>query len=490
MIKTNLRTPLATAMLSLMLMAGCSLAPVYERPAAPVTTGWPAGPAYQPDTAASNAQPAADILWRDFFTDTQLRSVIALALTNNRDLRIASLNIDLARARYGIERAALLPNLSVNGSDSAMHTPASLSTTGNAKTTREYNVSLGMASYELDFFGRVRSLSEAALQLYLGTEEARNAAQITLVAEVAVDYLNLIADQDLLQLARQTLKSQQVSYDLSERRFKAGTSSGVDISLAQTSVATARSDVALYTSAVALDQNALVLVVGSPVPDALLPSDTIGKLTTLAAIPSGLPSDLLQRRPDVREAERILRSDNANIGAARAAFFPSISLTASAGTASTKLSGLFKGGSSTWSFLPQINIPIFDAGVNRANLDIAKTERSISVASYDKAIQVAFREVSDALAQRGTLGERLAAQQMLVDASQQGYVIYQARYKQGADTYLNALISQRALYAAQQSLISTRLLNQTNQVTLYKVLGGGWQAEADTSVMATPDQAK
>jgi multidrug efflux system outer membrane protein len=246
---------------------------------------------------------------------------------------------------------------------------------------------------------------------------------------------------------------------------------------AQTSVEAARSDVALYTSAVALDLNALTLVVGTAVPEALLPSGPTGALVSLTEIPVGLPSDLLQRRPDVRAAERTLRAANANIGAARAAFFPSISLTGSAGTASDNLSGLFKGGSSTWSFMPQIKLPIFDGGLNRANLTIAKVDRDISVAEYEKSIEVAFREVSDALAQRGTLDERLTSQEVLVEASTKGYRIYEARYRQGADSYLNALISQRALYAAQQNLISVRLLKSTNLVTLYKVLGGGWQQE-------------
>jgi multidrug efflux system outer membrane protein len=375
-----------------------------------------------------------------------------------------------------------LPSISVTGTQNAARTPGNLVQSqggqgSSAVTARQYDVSLGAAAYELDFFGRVRNLSAAALELYLGTEEARSAQQISLVAEVASLYLTLVADQERLLLAQDTLKSQQVSFDLSERRFKAGATSGLDMYDARTSVETARSDVALFTSAVALDRNALNLVVGANVAPNLQPSVPLQPVTALLDVPAGLPSDLLQRRPDVLQAERALRAANANIGAARAAFFPRISLTASAGTASPNLSGLFDGGSSAWSFMPQIKLPIFDGGVNRANLAISKVDRDIAVANYEKAIQSAFRDVSDALAQRGTLSQRLMAQEALVEASTNSYRIYDARYRNGVDSYLSALISQRALYGAQQSLISVRLLNATSQVTLYKALGGGWQAE-------------
>lgn len=473
---------------ALALLAGCSLAPLYQRPAAPAPAAWPSGPSYQPDTAAAGAQPASEILWRDFFSDARLRQVIELALANNRDLRVSTLNIEKARAQYGIERAALLPKLSASGGQTASRTPANLSQTGEAYVSHQYSATLGIAAYELDFFGRVRSLSNAALEQYLATEEGRRAQQISLVSEVATNYLNLLADQERLRLALDTLKSQQQSYELSQRRFKAGATSGLDMYESQTSVETARSDVAIYTSQVALDQNALTLLVGSPLTAAMLPSGALASVTALAEIPSGVPSEVLQRRPDVLEAERKLRAANANIGAARAAFFPSISLTASAGTASGNLSGLFKGGSTIWSFAPQIHLPIFDGGVNRANLAIANVDRDMSVAAYEKAIQIAFREVADALAQRGTLDERLASQVALVDASQRSYTIHQARYKQGAESYLNALISQRTLYASQQSLISARLAKQANLVTLYKVLGGGWQQDGAVVASAQVNQ--
>jgi multidrug efflux system outer membrane protein len=473
MMKKSLFTMAALAML-----AGCSLAPVYERPAQPVAPAFPNGDAYKGvPQAAADAKPVSQILWREYFADAKLRKVIELALANNRDLRVSVLNIEKAKAQYNIDTAALLPKLSANVSQSASRTPSNMTGTGQSIVNRQYNGGLVMSSYELDFFGKVRNQSEAGLQSYLGTEEARRTQQITLVSEVANAYLTLIADQQRLKLSLETVKSQQTSYDLSRKRFASGVVAGTDMYDAQTSVETARNDAAVYTAQVALDQNALALLVGSAVPDELLPTGELEEVTQLAAIPAGLPSDLLQSRPDVQEAERSLRAANANIGVARAAFFPSISLTASGGSASSTLSGLFKAGSSTWSFAPQIDLPIFDGGVNRANLNIAKADRDISVAQYEKSVQTAFREVADALATRGTLDQRLASSQALVEASQKSYTINEARYRQGADTYLNALVSQRALYTAQQGLITTRLAKNSNAVTLYKVLGGGWQPE-------------
>jgi multidrug efflux system outer membrane protein len=473
MMKKSLFTMAALAML-----AGCSLAPVYERPAQPVAPAFPNGDAYKGvPQAAADAKPVSQILWREYFADPKLRKVIELALANNRDLRVSVLNIEKAKAQYNIDTAALLPKLSANVSQSASRTPSNMTGTGQSIVNRQYNGGLVMSSYELDFFGKLRNQSEAGLQSYLGTEEARRTQQITLVSEVANAYLTLIADQQRLKLSLETVKSQQTSYDLSKKRFASGVVAGTDMYDAQTSVETARNDAAVYAAQVALDQNALALLVGSAVPDELLPTGELEEVTQLAAIPAGLPSDLLQSRPDVQEAERSLRAANANIGVARAAFFPSISLTASGGSASSTLSGLFKAGSSTWSFAPQINLPIFDGGVNRANLNIAKADRDISVAQYEKSIQTAFREVADALATRGTLDQRLASSQALVEASQKSYTINEARYRQGADTYLNALVSQRALYTAQQGLITTRLAKNSNAVTLYKVLGGGWQPE-------------
>jgi multidrug efflux system outer membrane protein len=502
--------PVAGAAAALALLAGCSLAPTYDRPASPAPSTWQSGPAYDANAAYLGAQPARNVPWRDFFADARLRQVIELALANNRDLRVSALNIVKARAQYGVQKADLLPHISANAGESASRTPASasgISGVGGALTVHEYQANLAMASYELDFFGRVRSLSDAALQTYLATEEARNAQQISLVAETASDYLTLAADQERLRLAQVTLKSQQQSYELSQRRFQGGATSGLEMYQAQTSVETARADVGLYTSQVAQDINALTLVVGGAVPAELLPQGLAGidpaqgtvnvatpavagrvdAVTALKEVPSGLPSEVLQRRPDVLEAERTLRGANANIGAARAAFFPQITLTASGGTASGNLSGLFKAGSSAWAFAPQISLPIFDAGINRANLQIAQAERDIALAQYEKAIQTAFREVSDALADHGTLDARASAQQALVDASAKSYRISEARYKTGADTYLNALVSQRALYTAQQGLISVRLSKAANLVALYKVMGGGWQSDDAALAAASAD---
>lgn len=466
-------------------LAGCSLAPVYQRPAAPVAPAFPVGGAFDGVPAApANAIPAAQIAWRDYFSDPSLREVIALALANNRDLRVSALNIETARAQYDIQTAALLPTVSANVSESASRTPGSVISTqsggatgGRAYTSHTYSGGLALASYELDFFGKLRNLSQAGLETYLGTEEARRSQQISLVAQVANAWLTLAADQQRLQLAGETVASQQISYELSKKRLAAGATSGVDVYDAQTSVETARNDQAVYTAQVAIDLDQLVLLVGSPLPRNLLPQGDLDTVTQIADIPAGLPSDLLQSRPDILQAERTLRAANANIGVARAAFFPSISLTASGGSESSTLHGLFKGGSGAWSFAPSIHLPIFDGGVNRANLKIARVDDQIAVAQYEKAIQTAFSEVSDALATRGTIDARMNSQQSLVEAATKSYRIYEARYKQGADTYLNSLLAQRTLYSAQQGLITTRLARSSNAVTLYKVLGGGWQPD-------------
>jgi multidrug efflux system outer membrane protein len=481
MMKPTLLTLAVAAFLS-----GCSLAPVYERPAAPVAPAFPVGGAFDGVPAApAGAKPAAQIAWRDYFSDPDLRDVIALALANNRDLRVSALNIETARAQYDIQTAALLPTLSANVSESAARTPGSVvaaesggaAGSNRAAISHTYSGGLALASYELDFFGKLRNLSQAGLETYLGTEEARRAQQIALVSQVAIAWLTLAADQQRLKLAGETVASQQLSYDLSKKRLEAGATSGVDVYTAQTSVETARNDQAVYTAQVAIDMDALVLLVGAPLPERLQPKGELDTVTQLAEIPAGLPSDLLQSRPDILQAERSLRAANANIGVARAAFFPSISLTASGGSESTTLHGLFKGGSGAWSFAPSINLPIFDGGVNRANLKIARVSDQIAVATYEKAIQSAFGEVADALATRGTIDARMASQQSLVEAATKSYRIYDARYRQGADTYLNALIAQRTLYSAQQGLITTRLARSSNAVTLYKVLGGGWQPD-------------
>jgi outer membrane protein, multidrug efflux system len=453
-------------------LAGCTMAPTYTRPEAPVPAAWPTGPAYKHATTASVSPSAADIKWRDFFVDEKMRKVIDLALANNRDLRVAALNIEKAQAQYRIQRAELFPAVNAAGSGSKQRLPASVSGTGQAMTVEQYSVNLGFSSWELDFFGRVRSLKDRALEQYLATEQARRGAQISLVAEVANAYLTLAADRESLKLVQSTLEAQQATYNLIKRRYEVGASSELDLRQSQTRVDTARVDIARYTGQVALDENALSLLVGSPVPAELL-SGELDAVTVLTDITPGLPSEVLQRRPDILQAENQLKAANANIGAARAAFFPRITLTTGIGTASDQLSGLFKTGSAAWSFAPQIILPIFDAGSNMANLDAAIADRDIYLAQYEKVIQSAFREVADALAQRGTIGDQVDAQQSLVHAASESYRLSDARYTRGIDSYLTVLDAQRSLYGAQQGLIALRLARFTNRVTLYKVLGGG-----------------
>ncbi len=461
------RTILAAA-LAAALISGCTtLAPDYLTPAAPVAAQWPGG------AVATLAASPAELGWESFFTDPKLRQLITLALASNRDLRVAALNIEKARAQYQIQRADLFPSINASASGTNQRIPASLSNAGQAMISHEYSASLGFASYELDFFGRIRSLKDQVLYQFLATEEAQRSARISLIAEVANAYLTLAADNQRRKLAEETWRSQQASYGLTKRRFELGSSSALDLHQAQTSVESARADVARYTGQLAQDRNALVLLVGNELPEEMLQTDALASVSGIADIPAGLPSAHLQRRPDVLQAERQLQAANANIGAARAAFFPSISLTASGGSASNQLGELFGSGSAAWRFVPQISLPIFDAGRIRANLDVAKVQEQISLAQYEKAIQTAFREVADTLVQNAPLQQQLEAQQALVEATSASHRLSRARFDKGVDSYLSVLDSQRAEYAAQQNLITVRLANYGNRVTFYKVMGGG-----------------
>ena len=451
------------------LLAGCThLAPTYQQPAAPVPAAYGAPSA--PGTGA-----AADIPWQNFFADARLRGLVELALANNRDLRVAVLKIEQARATYRVQDAQRLPTLTAGGSGSHARTPADLSGAGAAVVSHQYSANVGVSAFELDLFGRVRSLSTQALESYLATEEARRTTHISLVAEVATAYLTWSADIERLALARETLRSQGESYALTEARFKKGYDSELSLRQLQTSVESARVDVARYVGQVAQDRNAMELLLGTQVPDALAPQALGTMPDALPALPSGLPSDLLQRRPDLLDAEHQLKASTANIGAARAAFYPRISLTGSAGSSSAELSNLFKGGSGAWSFAPQISLPIFDGGSNQANLDSAVAARDIALAQYEKAIQTAFKEVSDALVQRASVSDQLSAQRALVEASEATLKLSDARYTRGIDGYLSVLDAQRTTYSARQTLITTRLSQLTNGVTLYKALGGGWE---------------
>jgi len=459
----------AVLAMAAVLLTGCSMAPKYTRPEAPVPAGWPSGPAYKETRATQGAPAPADLQWREFFTDGQLKEIIETALKNNRDLRVAALNVERARASYRIQRAELLPKLETDVTATKQHARISGST--GLVTIEEYGVNLGVSSWEIDFFGRIRSLGDRALEEFFATEQARRSAQILLVSEVANAYLTLAADRENLKLAQSTLESQQAAYNLIRRRFEVGLTAELDLRQAQTRVDAARVDVAKYTDLAARDENALNLLAGSPVPAGLLPQ-VLSAVKPLRDVSPGTSSEVLLLRPDILQAENLLKAANANIGAARAAFFPRISLTTAIGSASGDLSGLFKSGSFVWNYAPQIILPIFDARTWPA-LKVTKVDKEIAVAQYEKAIQVAFREVADALARRGTMGDQMQAQQSLVAATDKSYRLSTLRYEKGIDIYLNVLDAQRSLYNAQQGLIAIRLAKLANQVRLYAVLGGG-----------------
>ena len=453
--------------------AGCTMIPEHTRPEAPVPAGWPSGPAYKETLSTQGPSLAADLQWRDFFGDERLQKIIETALNNNRDLRLAALNVERARAIYGIQRAELFPALNATASGSKERVAGEFTNNGEPKTVTRYGATLSVISWEIDFFGRIRSLSERALEEFLATEQARRSAQILLVSEVAAAYLSLAADRENLKLAETTLETQQAAYDLVKRRYEVGLASELDLQRAQTPVDTAQGDLARFTQRVAQDENALNLLVAYTPSEAieLLPADLSG-VAPPKEVAAGTPSDVLLQRPDVMAAENLLKAANANIGAARAALFPRIALTTSAGTVSGELSGLFKSGSGTWSFAPQILMPIFDARLWSA-LDASRTEKEIAIVQYEKAIQAAFREVADALAVQGTVDRQVAAQQSLVVASAKTYSLSNARFAKGIDNYLGVLDAQRSLYAAQQGLVALRLTKLANQARLYAVLGGG-----------------
>jgi len=446
-------------------LAGCmSLTPVYERPAAPVAELFP-------DIAASAtpaaAPAAADVAWQQFFSDARLRELIALALQNNRDLRVAVLNIEQARAQFQVRRADQVPNANLAAG-------AAQVTSTSSDITTVYLAGLAMPSFELDFFGRVKNLSDAALAQYLATEEARKTAQIVLVASVANAYLALLGDTEQLALTERTLATRESSLQLTQLKFDNGVASELDVAQARSLVEGARVALQILRRQRAQDQNALVLLVGEPLTIEPPAEATLVGLTIGPELPAGLPSDLLANRPDIRQSEQQLLSANANIGAARAAFFPRITLTASAGVASGNLLDLVKAGSLAWTFSPQLVLPIFDGGRNQANLDAATAQRDIGVALYEKTIQTAFREVADALAGRATLGEQLRAQQAQADAEATRFKLSDLRYRTGVASYLDVLDAQRSLFVAQLATVQTQLSRLQNQVTLYKVLGGGW----------------
>lgn len=476
MIKIYRLVPLAAALV----LAGCiNLAPDYERPEAPVAQAWPEGESYKLSEVKREALPE----WRDFICNEKLRRVIELALANNRDLRMAAYNVEMARAQYGISRSELFPTVAAVAQETAQRTPETLSTRldGTANTTHQYSAQLAMTSFELDFFGRVRNLEEQALQSYLQTQDAQRSAQSTLIAEVAMAWLTLGADEAQLKLQQETLRTQEESFRLVEASYKYGAVSQLDLEQARQTVAAARAAIASYVRAVAQDRNALELLVGAKIDEGLMPDGISLQATLPASLPEGLPSEVLLNRPDVMQAERGMLAANAQIGAARAAFFPSVSLTGGVGSGSMRLSDLFASNSTVWTFSPNINIPIFTGGLNLSNLRLAEATQKRAVASYEQTIQAAFREVADALAMEGTIESELQARAEYAQAAAMAYELSESRYKQGAAAYTEVLDAQRTKVAAEQTYIASQLSRATSLVTLYKVLGGG-------SVLAQSEQ--
>lgn len=466
--------PVVAAAMAAVALSACNLAPKFVQPAlsVPDAVSAQAGtPAVANAPALSYAQAQA------WIQSSQLREVVALALTHNRDLRIAVENIEKARAQYGITRADLLPSITAQGQGTRSRTSADLNSSGQSSISEQFTAQLGFTSYEIDFWGRVRNLSEAGLQAFLQSEENQRNVQIGLVADVSNAWLSLAGDMARLQLAKDTLASREKAYALTKRMFEIGSTSGLVLAQNLSTVETARADVAAFTSQVARDRNALQLLVGGVVAADLLPTAQTLAVSddnnlALLPVPEQLPSSVLLKRPDVQSAEQNLRAMNANIGAARAAMFPTISLTGSVGSGSRELDALFGSGNGTWSFMPQIRLPIFDGGRLRAGVDVANANQRIAVAQYEKTLQTAFKEVADALADRAQWGERLGAQTGMVLATQKAFDLSEARFQAGVDNYLTVLDAQRSLYAAQQTLITLRLAEQTNRTTLWKVLGG------------------
>jgi multidrug efflux system outer membrane protein len=503
---------------------GCTLEPAYHRPEAPVASQCPDPPAMTADAvaagspaavgsaAASGTAAVADIGWRDFFADARLQKLIEIALQHNPDARSAALNIIAARAQYQIQRADLFPSIAASATEEVEKYPAAVAgiatgavgggtaagggtgtgtvavASGGAGVLRYFDAGVGFTSYEIDFFGRLRSLNHERLQQYFGYVETRRSTQISLVAAVANAYLSLLADRDLLRITQDTLKSQQDSLQLVQMSFDGGVATALDLHQAETTVLTARANLAQYTRQVAQDENALVVLLGTPLPADLPAGTDLDQEQLLTELPAGLPSEVLTRRPDILAAEHNLMAANANIGAARAAFFPSITLTGTYGTASTQLSGLFDHGSTAWTFSPQISLPLFAGGANVAALKLSKVEKDVYVVQYEQVIQTAFREVADGLVGRATWDSQLAADQALVDATGESYRLSDMRYKNGVDNFLIVLDSQRSLFSAQQALVGVKLARLQNLVTLYKALGGGWR-ETNAAAGAAPVRA-
>ncbi len=452
-----------------LILPSCSFIPAYQRPALPVTNAYPGGPI---------SDESALVGWRTFFNDPVTAQLIALSLANNRNLRVAALNVEVASAQYGVDRAALFPAIDGTAELERSATPGEVTGLSGTANIRDYSLGIGAVSWELDLFGKTRSTARASYEDFLSDAETRESTQISLIASVDEEYLTWLSDRDLLLIAQNTVAGQQSSVQLTELETSTGTGTALDVAQAQTTLFSAQASEAQYTRQIAQDMDELVLLVGAPLPAPLLAQMAavpgLDAVPPFPNLPAGLPSDLLERRPDIRAAEHTLLAANASIGAARAAFFPSISLTANDGTASDHLGGLFGAMSGAWLFEPDISVPIFAGGENTANLDIANTNKKIDIADYEKTIQSAFHDVADALAARSTYHAQVGAEAALVGADQRYYDLANMRFKAGVDSYLNVLVARNDLFSAQLSLVSLKLASMQNEVTLYKALGGGW----------------
>ncbi len=447
-------------------LSGCSLMPEYQRPAAPV-----AAAVVAPNASKTVLTEAAAPAWRSFFRDAALQQLINTALDNNRDLRAAALNVEAFQAQYRIQQAASLPSVGMNASGTRQRTPADLSRTGSATISSQYAVNVGLSAWELDLFGKIRSLETVALEQYLSTVEAQRSVQMALVASVANAWLTLQADRMRVALSQDTLRAYEQSLSLVQQSAKAGMATAMEVAQSRTAVDGARVSLTQYQRQVAQDENALRVLLGQPELPAVAAVDL--ERVQWAELPAGVASSVLLRRPDILQAEHSLQAANANIGAARAAFFPSISLTATAGTSSTQLSGLFDNGSGAWVFQPQINLPLFNAGRLQASLDAAVLQKEQRVAQYEQAIQNAFREVSDGLIARTSYREQLNAQQALLASSQEYQRLAEVRYRTGIDSQLTLLDAQRQLFSARQQWVTTRFAQLSSEVALFRALGGG-----------------
>ncbi len=472
------------AVLSALLLGACTLAPKYSRPEAPVAGEYPTNTGQAKDGVA-----AADLGWRDVFGDERLQALVTLALENNRDLRVAALNVERVHAQFRVERSPLFPTVGASGSATFQELPALIPSSAFVPK-QQYAVNVGITAWELDFFGRTRSLSDQALQRYFATEQARRSAHLALVAQVATAHYNERAFSEQLALARKTIETVEESFALTQRSFELGVASELDVKTAESQLQTARANLAFYEQRHAQAVNTLVFLIGSPLPKDLPEQKPLVDATVVAELPAGLPSDLLTRRPDILAAEHQLMAANASIGAARAAFFPSISLTGSAGLQSPDLGQLLSGDAFTWNFMPRINVPIFRGGALKASLDVAQISKRIEIANYERSIQAAFREVADALVARETIEKQLEAQRARVAAEERRYQLAEARYRAGIERYVTLLTAQRDLYTAQQQLIDAQFARLANVASLYRALGGGWNENTTTASAKGADADK